>query len=89
MIDFFVCFIIQNDSFAMIVIAVKHEYSKSKWNRIQIQHQLEFDMPQADKAAHQLIISLKWKSLTVTENLGNMPSVVGCGQENVKLSDQI
>ena len=49
MIDFFFGFgfIIQNDSFAMIVIALKYEYSKSKWGRIQIQYQLKFDMPQA------------------------------------------
>ena len=47
MIDFFFG-IIQNDNLAMIDIASKYEYSKSKWNTgIQIQYQLKFDMPQA------------------------------------------
>ena len=45
--DSFFGFIIQNDSLAMIVIALKYEDSKSKWSRIQIQYQLKFGMPQA------------------------------------------
>ena len=97
MIDFFFGFIIQNDSLAIIVIAVKYEYSKGKWNNIQIQYQLKFDMPQAGYSCIKYDIT-EVKFLTETkksefsDNLVDAPSrewSVGCCQENVKLSDQI
>ena len=47
MIDVFLFggFIIQNDSLAMIFIALKDEHSTGKCKKIQVHYQLEFDMP--------------------------------------------
>ena len=94
MIDFF--FVggcnIQNDSFAMIFIALKHEYSKIKCNKIQVHYQLRFDKPQAGCSHINYDMIEVEKNLTVAENLVDASCKekgLGLCQGNLKLLDLI
>ena len=76
MIDSFLFggFIIQNDSLAMIFIALKDEHSTGKCKKIQVHYQLEFDMPQADYSCINYVIVEVEENLTVTQNFVDTPS---------------
>ena len=56
-------FVIQNDSLAMVFIALRYEYSEFERNRIQILYQLKFDMLQAGYSC------IKYKTTEVETNL--------------------
>jgi hypothetical protein len=85
-------FIVQNDSLAMIFIALKYEYSKFERNRIQIHYQLKFDMPQAGYSCIKYDTTEVETNLTVAENLVDAPIKewsLGCCQGDVKQSNII
>ena len=82
---------IQNDSLAIIFIALKYEYSKGKCNKIQVHYQLKFDMPQAGYSCINYDMT-GGKNLTVAENLvdaTNKERSVGFCQGDVRLSNLI
>ena len=83
---------IQNDSLAIIFIALKYEYSKGKCNKIQVHYQLKFDKPQAGYSCISHNMREVETNLTVAENLVVVPrkerSLVFC-QGNVKLLNLI
>ena len=90
-------FIIQNDSLAMMAIALKYEYLKVNETRYRYSTNYNLTCLRLVTAASSMI-SKRWKILTVTENsefsenLVDGPSRewnVGCCQENVKPSDLI
>ena len=93
MIDFFLfAACIQNDSLAMIFIALKYEYSKSKCNKKQVHYQLKFDNPQAGYSCINYDMTEAEANLTVAENLVDAPRPNNVGsscQGNVKILNLI
>ena len=95
MIDFFFFggFNIQNDSLAMMFIALTYEHSNSKCTKIQVHYQLKFDMPQAGYSCIISDMAEVEKNLTVAENLVAAPGkgrrIFNFCQGNVKLSSLI
>ena len=63
-------FVIQNDSLAMVFIALKYEYSEFERNRIEIHYQLKFDMLEAGYSCIKYDTTEVETNLTVAENMG-------------------